>query len=557
MPMTYRVEDTCSYIECDSVIKLSDGRYAVAKHNTIELPKIHVKDKSQLVTSDERPFTIVGTSGGHVFWDSYPEYYYRYEGLAQLKKDGFNTYKYLFALEQVYDLETSTFKQEGLDKLKLIQEKCEMLGLYCIFEMHTFKIGTLHFMDTGNYCCFSDTGITYGDVIKTVWKRVISEIGNKSNVLAWSVLNEPAILIHSEEGKSTGLSNYRAFVDELISEVRTVDPDTIIIVQDTNEFRNASYEFVDFASTNTTLVGLTSSFNNILLDLVHHYPTGAFSAGDIFTRMRDENSTLGSTAWKNSADMSTNGNMTFNLEYSNTTGKFVLIDNLYVSNFDAIGSTITPESLELYLKSEETGDYEQILSVDTSSEDTIIQAFKLKDVLNKPVSITKAYHNVYLWSEYVGRQVILAPNESIKITARVTASGTIPDTAVTHMTISYASFDNIKGNPNQIAVTEYKEMLQSIANKALLLESPIFMGEYCLNDKYINKYYTYEEFSKVFYEFCQKYNVNRSWHGAIERFYSGYGCYFGMTITEANRQASMWNGIMQRFLSQDGCYIEQ
>ena len=148
----------------------------------------------------------------------------------------------------------------------------------------------------------------------------------------------------------------------------------------------------------------------------------------------------------------------------------------------------------------------------------------------------------------------LLPHEKIRIEIDINI-----DTYSSSTTFGW-EYGTIEVEPNeqgQSMVTGYEKLedtFRKLDDISKGFGSPLYWGEFCVMDQYINDYTNYKEYTDAFVELTDKYNLNWIWHRMSEYpSDNGYGAYLGSEETdvvpyESNKRKSMWEYIIPKIL---------
>ncbi len=170
--------------------------------------KITIKNRKLVSTESGKEFKMRGIVNGAVEYIS--DACYAEETLNNLVHDGFNTVRLSLSVAAVYDFTTGEFKNDDLEKLKLLCERAHEAGIYIIIDLHTlqgFDIGFespsekgaeenywYDYPIDGKYCVIKEGGSEYADLIIAFWGKVAEMLTGYKSVLAYELMNEPHIM---------------------------------------------------------------------------------------------------------------------------------------------------------------------------------------------------------------------------------------------------------------------------------------------------------------------------------------------------------------------------
>ncbi|MDD2699142.1 MAG: cellulase family glycosylhydrolase [Arcobacteraceae bacterium] len=143
-----------------------------------------------------------------------------------------------------------TYKEKGFAWLNSVISWAKEAGIYVMLDMHAPQGGG--FQGPANITPFWNN-TTYQDRFKSLWREIARRYKDDSTVIAYDILNEPC---------ANNQTQYLTLLDETITQIRTIDPNHIINVEN------------GFSSDNTPFVLM---HNNILYDFHFYDPWSSFT----------------------------------------------------------------------------------------------------------------------------------------------------------------------------------------------------------------------------------------------------------------------------------------
>lgn len=186
---------------------------------------IKAKGTNLVVGADEQIIHLSGINFNNFHWETEPylilnSKHHREADFKRLKSMGMNVVR--FNISYVVfesDEKPYEYKQEGWDWLDKNIGWAEKYGIYLIIDMHVPQGGYQGGTDDG-YGLWDDK--SNQKRLKALWKAIASRYKDKTIIAAWDILNEPT---------PRDSSNWQTLADELITEIRSVDTNHLIIVE--------------------------------------------------------------------------------------------------------------------------------------------------------------------------------------------------------------------------------------------------------------------------------------------------------------------------------------
>ena len=513
--------------------------------------KIKVSNGKIVTEKNEEPFLIKGVSVVQVFnKDNFEENRSSKETIEMLKKEGFNTIRYQLTTSLFYDFDKREYREDNIKKLKEYCKNAQDVGMYVIIDMHALKSGQLSFWDKTNkeYCMISDEGITYKKEFVDVWQRLAEELKDYKSVLVYELMNEPNAIWKTSQEKA--LENYSNLLNECIEKIREKDEKTIISFQPILNYMDAStYTWTEA----TAKLNPDVKADNLLYDSNHFYDNTLFQQKyGILNVDVAEGASQAKDKWNAGNEYS---NISQNVGTYSTVieagdlAKKIKWVGIRIKNNN--GAKVTVDNYKIYKINNDDSENE-VLNVKTDDDSRKLFVYGFTGKLGKTKTITS--DNQYYLSDnfFTSTSIGLMPNEKIRLEVQLSFDKHNENTGIAW---EYTTNDIEPNDQGKSIVTGYEKLENTFIkmnNISAEYGSPLYFGEICVKNQYINEYTNYKEYTDAFAELTKKYNLNWIWHRMSEYpADNGYGLYVGTSPKpeEKNKRKSMWDYIVPKLLN--------
>jgi len=596
-------------INQDDDNKDDDDQKEVENHIDIGKEKLKVEN-NKLVDNDGNELVIHamgigdGPSDNELNFSKYTKTTYQ-----SLKNEGFNTIRCMFSVTCFYDFTYNRVRNENLEILDFMISNAKEVGIYLIIDIHILRPNEFSFYSyDDSYCLIGQNeseesqakANNYRNIIKTVWKEIVNHTKNNDCILAYSLINEPygGIKVNDinkqetnedrqkviNEYKEEIRNDYSQFINELISEIREIDPLTIISFQrlaalcdvsktlSTNSYKFAS--FVDYGLWNESerypLLKEENS-SNIMLDLNHIYDNGIYD----FTVKEEDSSCYNKEVGVINMDKADGVNVDYNWynsEYEMDKNYYKSIEVDKVSEENSGKNTIINKNLTVELSAKDNlgkeGDnrasllgWGAIYAENATNSYINLNSFSIyKEINQEKVKIfyvdknsseekKEVYgfgeefglsHNLNEYNNLFGSciqslKLGIKENETIYLVFDIDQTFTDYESDNTAFSFQISREIISKNENGEDLISGSKAVEKTFIEAKEIADSynsPIYFGEFCVRSQYVNEYTNYKAYTKEFARLSELYHASWVWHCLSEQSYiwtndNGYGAYIG------------------------------
>ncbi len=506
--------------------------------------KLKIKDRKIVSASSGVEFKMKGMAVVNVFnGNNFNKEEDIITSFKLLKDEGFNTIRYQLPSTMFYDYDTDTWNEENIEKLKNMCQIAEETGIYVIVDMHTLKPSQVGFYDRTNhtYCMVSDKESEYTPGFIKIWTRLGKELVGYNSILAYELMNEPHAMW--ETSQEMALENYRKIIQGCIDGIRENDKDTIISFQRIFNYIDTSYNW----TTPTVSCWPDIEGDNFLIDSYHSYDNMVFNADMVYSNIAyGATQEYGTWHAEEYANIENSNYNTYSITIkAGDTAELLSSSAIRLEN--GVGTIVTTDNYKVY-RINEDGTETEIISFSSTDDINKQNVYKYADTLGKEKEVNgKKYDFDLIHFLKLG----LEPNEQIRISVDIKFENYSENTRMRWEYTTYKILPNEKG---QDLVRGYEKLENTIIEYDEISKrynSPIYWGEFCIKNQYINQYGDYIAYIDAFVELAEKYNLNWMWHHMSEYpADNGYGAYSkGDLPYPENKRPEMWNYIFPKLLA--------
>ncbi len=496
-------------------------------------PELILKLIEQLIAEKEKNFKLQSQLEEYII-----------TSFKLLKEEGFNTIRYQVPSTMFYDYDTDTWNEENIENLKNMCQIAEEIGIYVIVDMHTLKPSQVGFYDRTNhtYCMVSDKESEYTPGFIKIWTRLGKELAGYNSILAYELMNEPHAMW--ETSQEMALENYRKIIQGCIDGIRENDKDTIISFQRIFNYIDTSYNW----TTPTASFWPDIKGDNFLIDSYHSYDNMVFNADMVYSNIAygatQEYGTWHAEEYTNIENSNYN---TYSITIkAGDTAELLSSSAIRLEN--GVGTIVTTDNYKIY-RINEDGTETEIISLSSTDDINKQNVYEYADTLGKEKEVREGKKYDFDLIHFL--KIGLEPNEQIRISVDIKFGNYSENT---QMRWEYTTYKIIPNENGQDLVRGYEKLENTFIEYDEISKkynSPLYWGEFCVKNQYINQYGDYIEYIDAFAKFTEKYNLNWMWHRMSEYpAENGYGAYINGDLPyPENKRPTMWNYIFPKLLA--------
>ena len=526
--------------------------------------KLKVENR-KIVDSDGNEFVMNGIAIAQVFGStSFKPERYSLETFRLLKEAGFNTIRFQTTVELFYNYSTKQFKEDNLNTLKELMSNAENAGIYIILDMHGVKDGHPNSFskESGKeYCFVRETGSDMTEDFYLVWERLASTVKDYKSLLAYELLNEPQVCYDTTQ--QAALDYYSNLLQTTVNKIRRIDKDTIISFQPVHNYRKYNdSDFYPYASPEITKFPHVTG-SNFLVDSKHEYNNLIYSQDYRVINMVNPTGVeveSGIYHGYNSPGISKYTNLSSNMTVSQTLTCDDPDNDCRLAWFTATflnfnNGTAKANNIKIYSIDENN---EEHLAFEASKDDnsTKLEYFKINTLFDtRTIKNTDSANGVYGSSLYADElsnlHIGIEKGKKVRIEFNVDITGYDSSSRIEFQ----YTLTRVKPNKRGYALVQGKDKLEDyfayLDEISASYDSPLYFGEFCLVNTFINDYSKLKEYTDDFYDLALKYHLSWIWHRMSEYpADNGYGAYVnGITPYVENRRSSQWDYGIPKLLS--------